>query len=120
MGAGRGISTVLLRTLLKNETFKELFLKRYAYHLQNTFATDRVLAKIDELSKNIEDEVARDRERWNTGTMDGWRNQLNKMISFVKVRNDYVIYFARRYFNLSEADTIARFGSAGVNPNASN
>lgn len=118
MGATGGISTMILRRLLQNSTFKELFLERYAYHLSNTFATDRVLAKIEELSSNIEDEIGRDRERWDSGTVDGWRNQLKRMTNFVEVRNGYMIYFAREYFGLSEQETIERFGSAGTKPPA--
>ena len=89
---------MLLRTLLKNEgRSRSCSSSGTRITCRTPFATDRVLAKIDELSKNIEDEVARDRERWDTGTMDGWRNQLNRMTSFVKVRNDYTIYFARKF-----------------------
>lgn len=117
MGAGNGISTVLLRTLLKNNEFKEMFLTRFADHLQNTFATDRVLAKVEECAKMIEDEIGRDRERWQNGTAESWRtNQIAKMESFARVRNEYCLYHLKQYFNLSDDEMMKRFGSVGTKP----
>ena len=117
MGVGNGISTVLLRTLLKNNEFKELFLTRFAYHMENTFATDRVLAKIDECAGMIEDEIGRDRERWDNGTAESWRNsQIAKMENFAKVRNEYCLYHVKQYFGLSDDEMMRRFGSVGTQP----
>ncbi len=117
MGAGHGVSTVLIRALLKNDTFKQQFLQRCALHFNTTFAPDRVQAKINECVAAIEDEIGRDRERWDSGTAESWRNsQITKMESFAKVRSGYMIYFVRKYFNLTEAQTVDIFGSAGVIP----
>ncbi len=117
MGAGHSVSTVLIRTLLKNATFKQQFLQRCALHFNTTFAPDRVQAKINECVALIEDEIGRDRERWDSGTAESWKNlQIAKMESFAKVRSGYMIYFVRRYFSLTEAQTIEIFGSAGVVP----
>ncbi len=119
MGA-HGIDNTLLLGLIKNPGFKQQFLERCAFHFKNTFATERVLAKIDECKKVIEDEVGRDRERWQDGTVAGWQGQIDKVISFVKVRTDYMVYFVRSYFGLSEQQTIQLFGSAGKQPPATN
>jgi len=114
------VSTVLIRTLLKNDTFKQQFLQRCALHFNTTFATDRVLAKINECAAAIEDEMGRDRERWDSGTAQSWRNvQIKKMEDFSKVRSGYMIYFVRKNFNLTEAETVSIFGSAGVVPPSS-
>ena len=106
-----------MRTLLKNDEFKELFLTRFAYHMENTFATDRVLAKIDECAGMIEDEIGRDRERWDNGTAESWRNsQIAKMENFAKVRNEYCLYHVKQHFGLSDDEMMRRFGSVGTQP----
>ena len=119
MGA-HGIDNALLLNLIKNPEFKQQFLQRCAYHFKNTFATDRVLAKIDECKKIIEDEIGRDRTRWNDGTVAGWQGQIDKVISFVKVRTGYMVYFIQNYFSLTDQQTIGLFGSKGTQPPAAN
>jgi hypothetical protein len=121
MGAGHAVSTVLIRSLLKNNTFRQQFLARCNLHFNTTFAPDRVLAKINECVAAMEDEIGRDRARWNSGTAESWRKvQIAKMESFAKVRSGYMIYFVRKNMNLTEAETVAIFGSAGVVPPVTN
>lgn len=117
MGAGQGIPTTLLRTLIKNPTFKQQFLERFAFHLNNTFHKDRVIAKINECADAIDDEMARDREKWPPGTRDSWRNvQVQKMIDFVEVRTPYILYFIQKNFSLSDDQMISIFGELGTAP----
>ena len=121
MGAGNSISTALLRGLIKNQEFKQLFLERCVLHFNTTFARDRVLAKIEECASALEGEIGRDRERWKNGTEESWRRlQISKMQSFTRVRSDYMIYFVRKNLGLSVAETKALFGSEGVQPPSSN
>ncbi len=119
MGA-HGIDNTLLLGLIKNPGFKTQFIERCVFHFKNTFATDRVLAKIEECKKIIEDEIGRDRTRWEDGTVAGWQGQIDKVVSFVKVRTDYMVYFVRSYFSLSEQQTVQLFGSSGKQPPATN
>jgi len=43
-------STLILRSLLKNQGFKHEYLERFDYHIQNTFNPDRVINCIDSIS----------------------------------------------------------------------
>ena len=62
----------LPRNLLKNKEFREKFIIRYFRHVKTTFATDRMLAVMDELSAEIKDEMPRQAERWGEPTVSYW------------------------------------------------
>ena len=62
----------LPRNLLKNKEFREKFILRYFKHVKTTFAPDRVIAVMDELSAEIKDEMPRQAERWGKPTVSYW------------------------------------------------
>ena len=107
-----------LRPAWKNNEFKGAFLTPgFAYHMENTFATDRVLAKIDECAGMIEDEIGATAKRWDNGTPESWRtSQIAKMENFAKVRNEYCLYHVKQYFGQSDDEMMRRFGSVGTQP----
>jgi hypothetical protein len=57
-------STELLRRMLLNGRFRDLFIQRMAAHMSTTFETEHVLAVIDSLQANIAAEIPRHRARW--------------------------------------------------------
>ncbi|MDL2220396.1 lamin tail domain-containing protein [Eubacteriales bacterium OttesenSCG-928-N14] len=119
MSPTKGISTVYLRKLLNNAEFKKQFLERYGYLIQNVFVPDKVIAKIDEIAAPMAEEIQRDFPRWGIPP-NSWRDrntsQINAVKEWVRKRPGYCIYHARRYFNLSEQECIAIFGSVGTAP----
>ncbi len=104
-GVGNMFSNTLIRGLLKNEKFKEKFIKRFVYHCTVTFETERVLAKIDELTNNIEPYMARDKEKWDNGTVERWKSvQIELLKTFAKVRPEMNLNSMQKYFDLSDAE----------------
>lgn len=55
----------LLRNLLKNQTFRSKFLSRFMYHLNVTFAPDRVIGFIDAFKQLYSPMVLEHVHRWN-------------------------------------------------------
>jgi len=102
-GAWGNISTTLTVSLLQNEDFKRAFIERFAYHLEYTFAPERVIGRIDELASNIEDEMPRQIERWG-GSMGRWEQEIESMREFARLRPAVVIEHIRRKFNLNEEE----------------
>ena len=116
MGAGHGVSTALIRSLLKNDEFEQLFLERFAYHLNNTFNKERVLAKINECADAIDNEIDRDFERWDCGSRTTWRNnQLKILTKFAEKRVNYLLRDIQNYFNLSNDKMMDIFGAVYTN-----
>ena len=58
------LNTTLMSYLYKNPQFRELYIKTFAYHLNNTFKPDRMIKILDEMVKEIEDEMPYHIKRW--------------------------------------------------------
>ena len=59
--------------LIENPTFRQKFLERLSYHMQNTLSTENVLAKIDYFQELLAPEVPREKARWG-GSYSSWAN----------------------------------------------
>ncbi len=69
----------LLKRLLKNADFRELFLTRMAYQLENYLTEENLMARVAELSEQIESEIPRERARWVIDEGRGWEAHLQKL-----------------------------------------
>ena len=102
--------TILLRNLMKNKEFKQTFLERLSYNLNNTWTYDNVNKKTNEIVNEIgKDEFKRNAERWNN-SYNRWELSIEKMKLFAKKRNKYMVSQAKSYFNLSNSDVKKYFG----------
>jgi hypothetical protein len=64
MGAFDWIDTTLHVNLMKNERFREEFIRRYALYINTCFATERLLPMYDAMIAEIESEMPRHLARW--------------------------------------------------------
>ena len=85
-------STLLMRKLLENPTFKAAFLQRYSVHLQLSFNPTRSLALMDSIAGLITDEVPDHMRRWSKSMRLGndmnWEKHLDVMRDFLSQRPD--------------------------------
>ncbi|MDW7740331.1 MAG: CotH kinase family protein, partial [Bacillota bacterium] len=102
-GYNNAVSTTLTVNLLRNEEFKKEFIERFAYHLNNTFTAEKVIARIDELASKIEPEMPRQVERWG-GSMERWYREVEHLRNFARQRPAIVTEQIRRKFNLSDQE----------------
>jgi hypothetical protein len=117
-GVGKGFSTQLTRSLMQNKQFREKLIHRAAELLNTIYTPENVLAKIEECSSAIYDEVGRpggDAERWPEGSGFGnWKACVKGMRNFARQRRNYMIQHIKSYFGLSEAKTREIFGEKDV------
>lgn len=114
-------STLLLRNLLKNESFKNRFLQTYSYHLSTTFKPDRINAIFDEFQERLTPEMPRHIARWGgqldldkTETwppptftsMSEWEQNLDDMREFLPIRKPAALYHLSLAFALGERPII--------------
>ena len=105
-----GYSTFLLRNLMKNSKFKKTYLERLSYNLKNTWSTENVLKKIDDVINEIgKDEIKRNYKRWNKSYSE-WENNVNFVRKFARERNKYMVSQAKSFFNLSSSEAKKYFG----------
>ena len=104
-GIGRRLSTVILVNLLKNDEFEGEFISRMAYHLNHTFAKDRVLQRIDQAAAEIEEEMHRHVVRWpQGGSITAWKSQVQRLRNFADRRHAILLGHIQKQFNLSSQD----------------
>ena len=99
-GAKRRFSTILLRALLDNPDFKDLFLRRAAHHLRHTFEPSRVGHRVNALAAAIAPEIRAENARW---LVRGGRfeEEVALMHRFAQDRPERVRQQLIQYFELS-------------------
>jgi hypothetical protein len=102
-------STALINGLLKNKGFRQKFIETLAYHINVTFEPGRVLAKIDELEKEMEPYMDRDFKKWKYGSVNTWKKYVDMMRNYVQKHPAKLKEQMRSYFHLSAAEMNALF-----------
>lgn len=83
--------TVIFRSLLRNEQFRQRFVDRYDHHLRTTFQPDRVIAIIDQMASRIESEVPRHVERWGVPrSVAAWEREVETLREFARQRPAHI------------------------------
>ncbi len=96
---------MLTRRLIKNPSFRQLFLERLSYFMETTLSNENVLATIDYYQELLAPEVARERARWG-GSVSGWEFEVNVLRAFITKRdhlNDMVNRLVR-YIGLTQQE----------------
>ena len=98
-----GYDNTLLIRLLQNKEFKQLFLERLSFNMNNVWTDSNVLNRFNELKKIIEPEMPRNQERWGY-TMTTWYNELEKLENYIKKRRSFMLNSVKWYFGLSSKE----------------
>lgn len=95
-------STLLLRKLLENNTFKISFINRFADLMNTNFLANRINAQIDSMAAEIAPEMNDQYFRWKGPVDDGdWQYHLNKEKTFANQRASYQRTQLRNQFGIS-------------------
>jgi len=82
-------SVVLLRGLLRSPAFKERFLARFGWHLEHTFAPERVLAALDRAADRLAPELPEHIARWGSPrSLEQWHLDMERLRDFARRRPD--------------------------------
>lgn len=118
-GVGSMFSNKLIKSLLNNPDFKEMFLQSCAKMANEVFEESKVIARVDELEAKIDDEMKRDVLLWSDMSYEGWKRSVNRLREFATNRKGYFVYQLKTYFGLSSEKCMELFGISGSNPKAS-
>lgn len=96
-------STIMLRKLLENKEFKELFIRTFLNRLNTIYSEQEVYNKILAYETLYSPYVKEHIDRWNIfkGDITLWENQINILKEFALNRPKYVRQHIMEYFNLS-------------------
>ena len=107
------LNTVVINALLENAQFKDQMIKRLVWHLENTYAPERVIAHIDAMAAEVNNDIQYDYALWDS-TYERWQEHVQFLRDFVKSEeNDRVatmVESAQRAFKLSDAEMENYFG----------
>ena len=92
----------ILRSIFNSPRFRERWLERMSYMVQNIWNADNVIARINEIHDTILPEMYRNQERWGL-TMEEWEENVQYLRDFAIKRTDYFLNTTKNYFGLSES-----------------
>ncbi|MBN1647671.1 MAG: CotH kinase family protein [Spirochaetales bacterium] len=105
---GRGhaklFSTLLITRLLQNEDFRDLFIRRFIYHLKYTLDPEIVTEIMRRQAALIAPEMPRQVEKWGLKTDESWEQMVDDMLSFAQQRNVIVLRNLKKHFRLSDTE----------------
>lgn len=102
-------STLLIRRLLENNTYKNYFINRFADLLNTTFKEERVHSIIEEHETIYAPEIEENGRRWYSFTSmpSRWNSDLDRMKTFALNRPEFQREQIKEKFNLGDAVDIA-------------
>jgi hypothetical protein len=109
-GSGKATSTELSRALLKNSSFRALFLEKVALMLNEVYTPEKINARVDELQNNIYDEMAYDVDIWNNMSYTSWKQHCDNIRAYANNYQDYCLKYVQSYFSLSDSEMTSIFG----------
>ena len=101
-GTNNYFSTDLINGLLENGEFRDKFLTRFAWQIENVWSYERVLPVIDSYCDAIRPEMERDCERWELSYRT-WEKSVERIRTFFKNREGYVVEDLQDWFKLTDA-----------------
>ncbi len=91
--------TLLLR-LLRNEAYREYFLERAAWQVNNLWTEENINRRIDEIYSQIELGMQKDTQRWGK-SYEYWQSAVENLRSFARRRNSFFVGHIKGYFHLT-------------------
>lgn len=95
-------SNIIFRSLLRNNKFKQLFLDRFAYCLNEVFNTERVNFFITQFEQLYSPEIEEHIDRWNyPANAKAWKSAIDRLRQFAAERPCYMSEDIMSFFKLS-------------------
>lgn len=101
-GSGDNFSTKMINGLLKNPEFKEQFIRRIAWQINNIWTEENVSARIDELESLIAHDMKRDCVK-HEKNYSHWQSYVASLRTFAPSRNKQLPKIVQQHFGLTDA-----------------
>ena len=89
--------------LLKYKPWRNAFIERFAWAMENVYNSDRVITMIDEAADAVRGEIAADHQRWSElPTLEEWESGVQAMKSFAKNRPAAMVSYLKQHFSLTQ------------------
>ncbi len=107
---GLGFHAHIIKSLAKNESFKQVFIQRYSYVLNNVFTEEYFNREINLLEDEIRLEMEYHVDRWNRpSSMEYWQECMDVFKAGVLSRRFEAVKEIEEYFDLDEQEIAELF-----------
>lgn len=104
---------IMISQLLKNDDFRQLFLKRLSHHLHHTFSEKNATSVFDNLIKQIRPEMERNCKRWPQMRYETWERNIADFRKRFAGRPKTILNDLRKYLSITEEENKKYFGDLG-------
>ena len=95
--------SLVFSALFENESFKENFVKRYAYFLNEVFAQGRLNTLVDELAGQIDNEIIYHIARYHSPVShEKWQENIEELKQTIATRRELSLEHLKEVFNLDD------------------
>ncbi len=102
-GQGKVFDSSLQVKLMQNPAFRQEFIERYAWYLNNVFTTDRMLAILDDIIAQIESEMPRQIARWGgPPSLAYWQDHVSQLRRITTEKRQLAMNTLQSSFALSQ------------------
>ncbi len=109
-GASKATSTVLIRALLANSDFKQMFLQKVAIMMNDIYSPEKINAMVDRLQSNIAPEMKYDVDLWESINYSSWEQHCDNIRAYADNYQNYALKYVQNYFSLSDSEMMSIFG----------
>ena len=109
-GQSKAASTVLIRALLGNASFRQMFLEKVALMINDVYTPEKINAMVDRLQGNIAEEMKYDVDLWDGINYSSWQQHCDNIRAYGKNYQEYALKYVQNYFSLSDSEMNTLFG----------
>lgn len=94
-------SKIIIVRMLKNQQFRQEYIARMAWQINNVWTEENVVKRIDEIAAMLAPDMAKECDRWG-GSVERWEKNLQTLRNFAANRTDYVLQHIQAFFGLTD------------------
>ncbi len=87
--------------LLANEQYRDYFIGRIAWQVNNVWTQENVISRLDTMVEEVSNGVRKDNARWEW-EYDLWQAYIRQIRMFVQNRNSYFLDYVQAFFSLTD------------------
>ena len=99
-------STLLLRRMLENAGYRNLFVNRFADLMNSVYLPDNINRSIDQKKDAINEEITNHLQRWGGGRYDDWLRNVQEMKNFANNRPGNVFNHIKEKFGFQNQQVL--------------
>lgn len=100
-----GYNNILIRNLLRNENYKEFFIKRFTQMLSTSLSYDQTKPLLDSMKTLYQNDMMVHAQHWGRSMAD-WDGACSIVDNYLRRRPDTVLTHIRDYFQLQDPVTV--------------